>query len=58
MQSMQADVGIAIGAGSDISIAAADIVLIRNNLTGVQVALELSRTVYRRIRLNFLWALL
>eukprot|EP00750_Incisomonas_marina_P029927 INCI7243.8.p1 GENE.INCI7243.8~~INCI7243.8.p1 ORF type:complete len:209 (-),score=27.62 INCI7243.8:407-1033(-) len=54
----QADVGIAIGAGSDISIAAADIVLIRNDLRGVQIALQLSRTVYRRIRLNFLWAML
>jgi Cu+-exporting ATPase len=54
----QADVGMAIGAGSDISIAAADIVLIRNDIRSVKAALQLSRTVYGRIRLNFLWALL
>lgn len=49
---------MAIGAGSDISIAAADIVLIRNDIRSVKAALQLSRTVYGRIRLNFLWALL
>jgi Cu+-exporting ATPase len=53
----QADVGIAIGAGAEIAMDAAAIVLVRSNLSDVLTAIDLSRTVYRRILLNFVWAL-
>jgi len=52
----QADLGIAIGAGTQVAVEAASMVLIRNNLKDVYVALHLSRTVFNRIRLNFVWA--
>lgn len=52
-----ADVGMAIGAGTDIAIEAADIVLMRNNLEDVVTAVHLSQTTFKRIRLNYVWAL-
>lgn len=52
-----ADVGMAIGAGTDIAIEAADIVLIKSNLEDVITALDLSRKTMSRIRLNYVWAL-
>ena len=52
-----ADVGIAIGAGAQIAMAAADVVLVQSSLRDVVVAIDLSRHVFRRIWLNFLWAL-
>lgn len=52
-----ADVGMAIGAGTDIAIEAADIVLIKNNLEDVITAIHLSKTTMSRIRLNYVWAL-
>ncbi|KAH8556662.1 E1-E2 ATPase-domain-containing protein [Umbelopsis sp. PMI_123] len=52
----QADVGISVGSATDIAIEAASIVLIRNNLSDLLTMHDLSRTVVRRIRINFLWA--
>lgn len=52
-----ADVGMAIGAGAQIAVAAADIVLIRSDLRDVVTALDLSRAVFFRIWANFVWAL-
>ncbi|KAI0433743.1 heavy metal translocating P-type ATPase [Xylaria sp. FL1042] len=52
-----ADVGIAIGSGSDVAISSADFVLVNSNLSSVVTLLSLSRTVFRRIKFNFAWAL-
>ena len=52
-----ADVGLAIGAGTDIAIEAADIVLMRNNLEDVITAIDLSKKTFQRIRFNYFWAL-
>ncbi|KAK1251794.1 hypothetical protein MKX07_007273 [Trichoderma sp. CBMAI-0711] len=51
-----ADVGIAIGSGSDVAISSADFVLATSNLHSVLTLLDLSRVVFRRIKLNFGWA--
>lgn len=53
-----ADVGIAMGAGSDIAIEAGGIVLVHNDLLGVVKALELSQKTFSRIKLNLFWALI
>ncbi len=53
----KADVGIAIGAGTDIAAEAAEIVLVKDSLFDVVVALDLSKTVFGRIKLNFVWAM-
>ncbi|CAI5470948.1 unnamed protein product [Closterium sp. Yama58-4] len=52
-----ADVGIAIGAGTDIAIEAADVVLMRSSLEDVITAVDLARTTLNRIRFNYVWAL-
>ncbi|KAK7251295.1 hypothetical protein RIF29_34355 [Crotalaria pallida] len=52
-----ADVGMAIGAGTDIAIEAADIVLMKSNLEDVITAIDLSRRTFSRISLNYMWAL-
>lgn len=52
----RADVGIAIGAGTDIAVESADIVLMHGNLLDVVGAVQLSRAVMRNIRQNLFWA--
>lgn len=52
----QANVGIAIGTGTDIAIEAGDVILVRGELGGVVKAIELSRSTFRKIRQNLFWA--
>ena len=51
-----ADVGIAIGAGADVAIDAAEVVLVKNRLRDVPAAIRLSRATLRNIRENLFWA--
>ena len=53
---MQADVGIAIGSGTDIAIESADVVLMKNDLTDVSRAIHYSKRTIRNIKQNLFWA--
>jgi Cu+-exporting ATPase len=52
----QANVGIAIGTGTDIAIEAGDVVLVRGNLSDVVKAVKLSRATFKKIKQNLFWA--
>lgn len=52
----RADIGIAIGAGTDIAIDSADVVLMKDSLQDVVTAIELSRAVVRNVHMNLFWA--
>ena len=52
----QADIGIAMGAGSDIAIEASDITLMRNDLRAVGSAIELARQTMKTMKQNLFWA--
>jgi len=52
----QADVGIAVGSGTDIAIEAGNVVLIKDDLRDVVTAIKLSRYVMRKIKQNLFWA--
>jgi len=55
---VQADVGLSIGKGAEIAAEASDMVLVRGNVSDVCTALDLSRVIFQRIQLNFIWSLL
>jgi Cu+-exporting ATPase len=52
----QANVGIAIGTGTDIAIEAADVTLVRGELSGIISAIKLSRAIFIKIKQNYFWA--
>ncbi|NOZ81358.1 MAG: heavy metal translocating P-type ATPase [DPANN group archaeon] len=52
----QADIGIAVGSGTDVAIESGDIVLVKDSLRDVVVAIELSRYTMKKIRQNLFWA--
>jgi Cu+-exporting ATPase len=54
----QADVGIALGSGTDVSVEAGDIVLVRDNLLDVVTAVQLGKKTVSKIRQGFFWALI
>lgn len=53
---VKADIGLAIGSGTDIAIESADVVLMKNNLLDVVTAIDLSKSVIRNIKMNLFWA--
>ena len=53
---VSADLGLAIGRGTDVAIAAADVILVREDLRSVPQALDLARATMRTIRMNLVWA--
>jgi Cu+-exporting ATPase len=53
----QADIGIAIGSGTDVAIESGDIVLIKDDLRDVVIAINLSRYTMKKIKQNLFWAL-
>jgi Cu2+-exporting ATPase len=52
----QADVGIAIGAGTDVAVQTADIILVRSNPLDVMAIVDLARATYRKMVQNLAWA--
>jgi Cu+-exporting ATPase len=54
----QADVGIALGSGTDVSLETGDIVLVKDDLMDVVAAIELGKRTMTKIKQNFFWALI
>jgi Cu+-exporting ATPase len=52
----QANVGVAIGTGTDIAIESGDIILVRGDISGLVSAIKLSRETFKKIRQNLFWA--
>eukprot|EP00889_Picochlorum_renovo_P005597 jgi/Picre1/32627/NNA_007973.t1 len=53
----KADIGMAIGSGADVAVEAADIILVKNDIEDVIMALDICRATFRRIKWNYVWAL-
>lgn len=53
-----ADVSIAIGSGSDVAISTASFILVSSDLSGVLTLIDLSRSIFRRVKFNFFWAIM
>ncbi|KAJ6539303.1 HAD-like domain-containing protein [Mycena capillaripes] len=53
-----ADVGIAIGSGSDVAISSASFILLSSDLRALMTLCDLSRSIMKRVRLNFVWAIM
>ncbi|KAJ7700064.1 hypothetical protein B0H17DRAFT_1253904 [Mycena rosella] len=53
-----ADIGIAIGSGSDVAISSASFILLSSDLRALIILCDLSRSIMKRVRLNFLWAIM
>ena len=54
----RADVGLALGGGTDVAIDTGDMVLVNNDLSSILIALDVSKICFRRIKLNYFWALI
>ena len=52
----QANIGIAVGSGTDVAVETGDIVLIKNDLRDVVISIQLSRATMRKIKQNLFWA--
>jgi Cu+-exporting ATPase len=52
----QANIGIAIGTGTDIAIEAADVTLVKGELNGITSTIKLSKAIFRKIKQNYFWA--
>ncbi|MEO0225931.1 MAG: HAD-IC family P-type ATPase [candidate division WOR-3 bacterium] len=53
----QANVGVAIGTGTDITIESSDVTLVQDSLSGLVTAIAISKTTFKKIKQNFFWAL-
>lgn len=52
----QADIGIAVATGTDVAMEAADVVLMKSDMTDIVTAFDIARKTFQRIRFNFVWA--